>query len=361
MAVSQQTVNEHLMDAAIRHQIGLQRLSTATVRKIVALLNRVDADIVRQLQEAGPGARTEIARRRLEHALEAIRDIMREAYGEVHPTLRAELTQVAAYEADFNGRLLQEAIPMRIDLVTPTAEALAAAVNSKPFEGKILREWTQELEDAAYRKLRDQIRIGFTQGETIDQMVRRVRGTKARQYKDGILDLNRRNAEAVVRTAVAHTANASREELYAANSDLIKGVVWVSTLDTRTTPICRARDGKVFEVGKGPRPPAHWNCRSSTTPLVKSWQELGIDLAEAPEGTRASMNGQVPAETTYGQWLRRQDKGVVEEVLGKKKAKLFLDGNLPIDRFVDDKGMELTLDELREREAAAFTKAGMAA
>jgi hypothetical protein len=43
-------LNEALQSAGISHQIGLQRLSTQTVAKIVALLNRTDADLVAQIQ-----------------------------------------------------------------------------------------------------------------------------------------------------------------------------------------------------------------------------------------------------------------------------------------------------------------------
>jgi hypothetical protein len=99
------------------------------------------------------------------------------------------------------------------------------------------------------------------------------------------------------------------------------------------------------------------NCRSTTVPVMKSWQDLGIDLEEAPDGTRASVDGQVPAEMTYGEWLKQQPRASVEDILGPKKAALFLDGKLPIDRFVDDTGHELSLDELEQREHKAWNRA----
>jgi hypothetical protein len=48
------------------------------------------------------------------------------------------------------------------------------------------------------------------------------------------------------------------------------------------------------------------------------------------------MTGQVPARTTYSQWLRRQPRSVGNKVT--------------VDRFVDDKRRVLTLEELRRRE-----------
>jgi hypothetical protein len=42
--------------------------------------------------------------------------------------------------------------------------------------------------------------------------------------------------------------------------------VWISTIDSRTTDICRSRHLNVYKVGLGPKPPAHNFCRSCTAP-----------------------------------------------------------------------------------------------
>jgi SPP1 gp7 family putative phage head morphogenesis protein len=42
---------------------------------------------------------------------------------------------------------------------------------------------------------------------------------------------------------------------------------YVATLDSRTSSICAALDGREFEYGKGPMPPQHFNCRSTTVPI----------------------------------------------------------------------------------------------
>lgn len=354
------TANESLLDQTVAHQIGLSRLSTATVRKIIALINRTETDIVAQIIKSDiSGSAGSVGRKRLEKLLEALRVINAEAYAALIAELTTDLQELAVYEGEFQRRMIAGAVIVSVDVVTPTSSQLWAAVNARPFQGRFLKDWYAGLEEAAQARLRDAIRIGFTEGETIDQMVRRVRGTAALQYKDGILEVSRRGAEALVRTAVNHTANAARNHLYGQNTNLIKGVRWVATLDGRTTLICASRDGEVFPPDKGPRPPAHINCRSTTVPVLKSWKELGIKLSEAPEGTRASMDGQVPGKTTYDGWLRGRSKDFQDDVLGVTKAKLFRDGNLTLDRFVDRSGAEYTLDELRRREAAAFEKAGL--
>lgn len=358
-------VNDDLLDRAVSHAIGLQRLSTATVRRIIALLNRVDADLEDQIRrvlaeiERGGFTIADTRRRRLEQLLRQVRELNAAAYERVGERLAGDLAQLATYEAEFQTRMVGTTLPVEWNLSLPNERQLEAIVNSQPFRGRILREWVAELDTSRAKAISDAVKIGITEGETTDQIVRRIRGTRAQQYRNGILEIHRRHAEAVVRTATNHVASRAREATYAANADIIQGVVWVSTLDTRTTPICQARDGKVYPLDSGPRPPAHWNCRSATAPVTKSWKELGFDAEEIPASTRASMNGQVPAETTYGEWLRRQDRQTVEEVLGQKKARLFLKGELPIERFSDPRGREYTLDELRRREAEAFERAGI--
>jgi SPP1 gp7 family putative phage head morphogenesis protein len=355
-------VNDDIADLQVRHMVGLQRYSTSVVRKIIALLNRVEPDLIAQILKRDPTAVSgEFSQRRLEALLEAIREINAAAYREVQRDLRDELGQLAVYETSFQQRLVGGAITVELDVVTPSAQQLKAAVLARPLQGRLLKEWAQGLEQQAYVRVRDAIRMGFVQGETIDQMVRRIRGTKAASFADGVLEISRRAAERVVRTAVNHTANYARELFYAENDDLIKGVMWVATLDTRTCTECMALDKQEFDVDEGPRPPLHLNCRCTTTPITKSWKELGINLPEAPEGTRASMNGQVPASLSYNEWLKNQTAAVQDEALGPTRGALFRKGGLPVDRFVNRNGDQITLDELEEQEAAAFRKAGLAA
>ena len=72
------------------------------------------------------------------------------------------------------------------------------------------------------------------------------------------------------------------------------------------------------------------------------------------------MNGQVPRDLTYNQWLKRQPFDVQVDALGKTRAKLFRDGGLDISQFTVRNDYELTLDQLKSKEPSAFLKAGIA-
>lgn len=352
------TANEGLFSSSVRHQIGLLRYSTGTIKKIVAVLNRSQQRVLDQIAkydiEGGSGSEA-----RLEALLASIRSIDVEAATIISADIDDSLDALIDIESEFVMNSINKHIsdlPVTMNIATPTRESLYAAVHARPFQGKILRDYYNDLPETIMRPVRETLRQGYAEGRTTDQLIRDLRGTRAMKYTDGILQRPRNAIERLVRTAVNHTATVAREQVYKNNDDVIASVRWVSTLDMRTSDICQALDGKIFEIDTGPRPPAHFNCRSTTSPVLKSWKELGFSIDELPEGTRASLDGQVPASETYQTWLEKQPASVQDDILGPTKAQLFREGGVTLDRFVDSNNRSLTLDQLREREAAAFAK-----
>lgn len=368
------SVNEDLRDAAIGHAIDLRQYSSGVVRRIIALLNRVDADLVSQLREALERAPGGDAVEWLEGALASVRRLNAGAYEAAGLALTEELRALAGYEVGYQYQLLTSTLPagvvslIGVAQVTPQV-AYAAAV-ARPFQGVLLREWAQRAGDARMVRIRDAVRMGYVEGQTIDQIVRRIRGTRAARYADGLIEIDRRHAETIVRTAVSHTASVAREKFFEGNSDLIESEQWLATLDTRTSPPCRLRDRRLYAFpdhkpighsypwGSGPGA-IHYGCRSVSTVVTKSWRDLGIDMDRIAPSERASMDGAVPGDTTYAAWIERQSAARQEQILGPVRARLMREGGLSLDRFADDRGQWLTLDQLRARDAAAFAHAGL--
>ena len=216
-------------------------------------------------------------------------------------------------------------------------------------------------------KIRNAVRTGYLEGKTTAQIVRSIRGTRAAGYADGFLERPRKDLAAVIRTAVSHTAATAREQFNAGNSELLKAERWVSTLDNVTSAPCRIRDQLQYEVLthkpikhrvpwlQGPGR-LHFNCRSTSSPVAKSWQELGIPIDEMTPGQRASMDGQVPADMNYSAWLDKQSDERKVQVLGRERYKLYRDGKLTLEDFYSPSGEWLTLEQIRERDAQAFAK-----
>jgi len=156
----------------------------------------------------------------------------------------------------------------------------------------------------------------------------------------------------LVRTSVNQVANAASQQVYEANQDITKRYRYVATLDTRTSAICRALDGREFEYGKGPKPPQHFNCRSTTVPVIDQEE----DETPLPVGRRAAQGGMVPANQSYGEWLAKpENRARKVEALGKERARYFdklARKHGPRDaiaKLVRDDGSELTLEQLRSR------------
>lgn len=358
-------LNDRLQDEAIGRQADLMRYQNWLVARVIGLLNRVDADLFAALSKALDRLPAgELNVQRLEALLGSVRKLNAQAYAAAGRELSDQLQELVSVEAAFQLELFRAEIPPQV-VATIGVNAIStrqvfAAVTSRPFQGRLLKEWAASMEESRMVRIRDAVRMGFTEQQTIDQIVRRIRGSKARGYADGLLEIDRRNAQAIVRTAVAHTAATTREKFYEENGDLIKARKWDATLDSRTTPLCQSRDGKLYHpvthkpqghalpwLGGPGR--AHWGCRSVDVPVTKSWRELGMDIDEMPPSTRASMDGQVPAETTYGAWLKRQSAARQDDILGPARGALMRSGELKFDEMFDSRGQYLSLAQLRAR------------
>jgi len=97
-----------------------------------------------------------------------------------------------------------------------------------------------------------------------------------------------------------------------------------------------------------PRVNTHFNCRSVIIPVTKSWDELGVEgMDEASGRTRSSMNGYVPQDMTFNDWLKTQSPETIEKTLGKGRAELFMQGKITIRDLITQQGRSINLSDLR--------------
>ncbi len=349
------SVNETLLNKEVAHAIDVLGYSNSVTQKIVKLLNRADVDLFNRLTtELNKVTPSPEKLSRINGLLKSVNELNSVAYGQVSTQLNLDLKKFTQAELDYQEALIGSMQPVKVLPIAP--EAAYAAAIATPFQGKFLNEFLDGMETQKANLIKDAVRIGFIESQTTGEIVNKIRGTRALNYTDGILNITRANAESVVLTAIAHTANVAQQKLYDANEDIIKGYRYTATLDTRTTELCASRDGNFYKIGEAkPTIPAHFRCRSRYVAVIKSFKEMGLDL-DIPASTRASMDGQVPSKITYQEWLKKQSVERQNEVLGVTKAKLFRDGGLPIDKFVSPKGHVYTLEQLRERNAKVFDR-----
>lgn len=356
-------VLEQLVEQSARHSVYLERLKSGEVNQFASFLQQIDRSIRARL--AGE-VLTDFSRTRFERLLASLNRDLRAIYADYWQELSGNLIELAEYEAGFEARSLSSVVGF--ETVVPAAEQVRAAVTSAPLSvrgpdgGKLLEPFVKDWSAVEIKRVSGAIRQGFFEGQTTGRILQSVRGTRANRFTDGVLAVTNRNAEAIVRTAVQHVASTARNETWKANNDIVAGVVWSSTLDSRTSQQCRSLDGQVFPIDKGPRPPIHIRCRSTTVPqLDDRFAFLGKDGTRSTRGPDGV--GRTDASETYYSWLKRQPAAFQNDAIGPTRAKLLRDGGLTAERFAElnlNRNFKpMTLDEMRAIEPTAFLKADL--
>lgn len=368
------TVNESLMDVQVAQAIRWIRLGNREAKEIVRILNSVNDQLTGLIIGSGVGE-SNLTKRRQEALQKQINDLLDVVHESIAGTVSKTAIDSAVLAAEAEVLAIKNIMPVKLDVITPNLGVLQTAATSNPFNGGILSEWADDLRDNDKKRVWRTVLDGMVQGSSTQDIINNVLGRKSLRYKDGVREVSRRGAQALVRTAINHSTNQGRQMVWDDNSDIVSMVKWVSTLDTRTSSICRFRDGRVGPVSPDPnfippkgekklrpqmaRPPAHPNCRSTTVAVTKSWKELGFDFEELTPETRASMNGYVPADVTYYDWLKGQSKDIQLEVLGSTRYQLWKKGGAEPVKFQNLDGDELSLDDLKKKMPSAFEKAGL--
>jgi SPP1 gp7 family putative phage head morphogenesis protein len=313
--------NQDIFDATIRHRIALERYSTQDARTVLEYLEELRLDIQARLSRATPGRKAQ-----LERLLDDVADIHAATYRKINREITGRWKERAGQEAVFQADKLgaaanaaESGAGVQLTISKLTTDAAYQAALARPMEGAQLKDWLKGLATGSRGRLDRALTISWTEGESLDRATRRIRET---------IEINKRSARTLVRTANTHISNAVQQASAEANADIVKEVEWRSTLDSRTSDICRSRDGKRYPVNEGPRPPAHPNCRSVVMEIL---------------------DGFPPAQReTYSEWITRQPAKVQNEVLGPTRGKLLRDGKFKVTQFTDERGKTIPLKELSE-------------
>lgn len=381
MPAEKVTANQALFNSTVRHQVHVLRFAEQQAKDAAAALTKAEQELLEKI--TGTMAKG-LDPARLEALLVSVKERRAQVYAQLGDSMEEQLKGMAEAEANWEVGALDGASPVRLLTAAVPLEQLHAAV-AAPIAGIPLRGWLDGIATAEASQLQQAITQAVLQGQTIDDVVRRIRGSKAKGFVDGILSTSTRNAQALARTAVNHVSNQARELVWEANSDIVRCLRWTSTLDGRTSEVCRARDGHMAPIGDssllpgdqpltplGARPPAHFNCRSvlvavldgvelaGDRPFVKDARvrkdreaafraeakSRGVPIQQVRQEWADKNVGRVPAATTYQDWLKTQPHSFQDEVLGRGKAELFRAGT-PLERFVDKSGKSLNLAELK--------------
>lgn len=380
---------DQAVDFANTHAVNLARLEAGEAKQVVGFLEQLSGDLV-GLLEKNKGS---IAKQQKLKAIKASAD---KTIGTYYETIKGQqgktLEAVAGMENVATAKQANKAVggtAFQVDVFDPvlTDQQLKALVNKHLVLGQHSRDWWEGQKQDLRTKFITEMQQGYALGEDVDALVRRVRGTKANGYKDGIMQAKKHEAVALVRSSIQTISNASRLESFEKLAPTVKGIEWVATLDSRTTPICRGLDGKQWDLEKNPighsktfpGPVAHWNCRSTQVPVTASWAELagkplpqldgetlqervkaklekrGWDkqrIATAMTSARASQDGQVSSSTDFDRWLMGKPKAFQKKLLGPTRQALWFDNDLTVADLTDQDNRPLTVKQIETALAA---------
>ena len=294
----------------------------------------------------------------LKKLIAAIRGVMEDAYyGDIEKAWRKQIIDLADYEAGFEVRSLQNVVA-NFEFALPTENQImtAAFVNPLSIEGvnggQLLEPFYRDWTGKEVTRVTGAIRSGFSQGQTTQQILKTL--------SDHTMRIGRHNMSTVVRTGLGHASNQARQATFNRNSDIVKGVRIVATLDLKTSDICRDLDGREYPLDKGPRSPFHPNCRTIIVAIIderfKFFEEDATRSARGPDGIE-----QIDAKTTYYKWIKDEPAAFQDAALGPTRGNLLRNGGLSAERFAAlqlGRNFEpLTLREMEKLEPVAFAKA----
>ena len=340
------SINDKIEDAVTRHQVfimrysqGRERLADDYVEKLIeAVTERLGADIAT------------VSPARLDQIIAEVAEEIKSQSEEYEKSVVDEMLEFIGYESEFNVTLLENAAAA-VAVTAPALAILQAAMLLRrmplePDRSYTINEALQEYSGRKSRQIVQTIRDGVTLGQTSQEITSNIKN---------LTKLQQRQAATLARTVTNYTSVQAREVVMRENPNITNSYRWIATLDGRTSLICASRDQQIFkESNESPKPPAHFNCRSTIAPVVEGDSADQFRAALGDSGAQ-----QVSKSTRYETWLRRQSRAFQTEVLGVTRAKLFREGRISIGRFVDAQGATLTLDQLRKLEPMVFEDLGI--
>lgn len=189
-----------------------------------------------------------------------IDNILDAGFKEIDELIVKKLLAFADEESSMTSTILGGSIAAAIGI--PIIGIVKNLIFKDAMEETIgLRKALDEFTKSKKIEIRRVITDGLLNGENVDDtsnvLINELRVKQKHQLKT------------LVRTATHHAAAMARKAVTTKNKHLFSGDLWVSILDSATTLICTSRSGRIYPIGKGDFPPAHWGCRSVRIPILK--------------------------------------------------------------------------------------------
>jgi SPP1 gp7 family putative phage head morphogenesis protein len=156
--------------------------------------------------------------------------------------------------AKFEDIVSVKGLSNKFEHINLSPEYLKAFNNKMAFDNKSLAHWVNySFDKEVQEKIKNEIMADVIIGSSNQAIIKRL--------QQAYSDVDRTLIESMTRTHIQKANTVAFLDVAKQNSDIIKRVRWLATLDQRCCIICGALDGKDFDMNKLPySPPIHPRC-----------------------------------------------------------------------------------------------------
>lgn len=181
----------------------------------------------------------------------------------IEKQIEQSIIQLGVREEDFTTSVLKHATSLGTKVVNNVLES--PMLNKRAIDNIIKypwhganysdRIWNNKAELIA--SMKNELTNGIIQGKSIYQVANMM---------EERLNVGKSKTQRLVRTEYMHALNQGQIESYKAAG--YTKLRWSATMDSRTSKMCRERNGKEYLIDQLPDIPAHPNCRCTFVPVI---------------------------------------------------------------------------------------------
>lgn len=259
---SREAAQQAAFDAVLMHALNVERNTRGMTADMSAIVEEAGGDLARELGERlenlapgelsalsryQPGQRLDRFSTRVQGVINLINEWASTLSDAILEKWQDDAVEFVEQEIEFNQELFASILADSVPFALSARQVYRRAME-EPVMGRFVESALRDESTATRERVYSTIRGGITQGQTNQQIIRALRGTKASNYRDGVLNTTRNNLSSIVRTGRSHLAATTDDEVYRAIG--VEEVVFVATIDGRTCLVA----GSLIDTPQGKRP-----------------------------------------------------------------------------------------------------------
>jgi SPP1 gp7 family putative phage head morphogenesis protein len=308
--------NLYLFDLLFRHQVYLEGVKAGINVYFTRMLRELYGEFAKYIGQTRYDTLDGFTRVELQHFIQRFQVAQSHYYNQYTNQLIALLQQFVKSDFDISSSLYGEVIANPtskrsakqdaangVSEPNSTPESIWAKASEEivPASGQTVREMLMNFGTSMLTKVSQQIKIAYANNLKPSELTDDIIGSSESRFNDGLFSTFGNQNATILATLLQFFSTATQASIA---SEHYAQYQWISILDSKTTLICRSRNGNIYTYGEGPLPPAHWYCRSKIVALTQ-----GEELHNIP--------------STFFEWVTAQPREFIDDAfVGSIAAKL---------------------------------------